>query len=175
MAGARSRWAVSSSVSYSSREISTASPWRDMISTGARSLFTWARRGKRFLRASDAVIAMVTSLVRNTVPLPAGQSARPLEPSTSRRSARSADLARGNLSIRVHLATGPATLTRRLRRRRTTIDGNGPVDRGLQLFEEAGTRDEPCRESVAAVTMRRRAGVRCGCIANASTEADPDE
>src|SRR5699024_7152274 len=60
-AGDRTKCAVCCNASYSSRETNTASPRRELISTGARSSLTCSMSGTRFLRASDAVIAIVTS------------------------------------------------------------------------------------------------------------------
>src|ERR1039457_6551610 len=54
--GDRRSEAVSFSASKSARDISTASPRFDVISIGSRFSFTCSIRGKRFLRASLAVI-----------------------------------------------------------------------------------------------------------------------
>ena len=43
------------------RDIKTASPRRDVISTGVRSSLTCSMSGKEFSRASDAVIALAFS------------------------------------------------------------------------------------------------------------------
>ncbi len=56
MAGERKSNAVSFSASKSARDISTASPRLDVISIGSRFSFTCSISGKRFFRASLAVM-----------------------------------------------------------------------------------------------------------------------
>src|SRR3982751_981925 len=59
LAGTRSRYAVSASAAYSSAEINTAFPRREVISIAMRSLFTCSISGNSCLRASLAAIDMV--------------------------------------------------------------------------------------------------------------------
>ena len=83
--GERSRWLVSTSASYSSFDINTAEPLRDMISTSVWSRFTRSLSPKRSRLASDAVIAMVDLLVvLKAVPLITRSESRPDRPASVR-------------------------------------------------------------------------------------------
>src|SRR5665811_2033771 len=62
-AGELKRWAVSCQAENSSAAIRTALPCFEVISTGARSLFTCSINGNRLLRASLAVIAISSPFV----------------------------------------------------------------------------------------------------------------